>query len=174
MHVCKTLTKICMSLKTGDAAPDFKLFNTQKKEVRLNDFKGKNLVLLFYPFAFSGTCTKELCNMRDNFSAYNNLNAEILGISTDSIFTLIKYKEDQKLNFELLSDFNKEVSKEYGSLYDNFIFETKGVSKRSAFVIDKEGIIKYSEILENASEQPNYEAIQDCLKKISHELHEKH
>jgi glutaredoxin-dependent peroxiredoxin len=156
-----------MSLKTGQLAPDFKLFNTQKKEVNLVDFRGKNVVLLFYPFAFSGTCTKELCNMRDNYSVYDDLNAEILGISTDSVFTQIAYKEDQKLNFELLSDFNKVVSKEYGSLYESFIFGTAGVSKRSAFVIDKEGIIRYIEVLENASEQPSYEGIQECLKKIA-------
>jgi len=163
-----------MSLKTGQLAPNFKLFNTQKKEVSLSDYKGKNVVLLFYPFAFSGTCTAELCSMRDNMSVYSGLNAEILGISTDSVFTQIAYKENQKLNFELLSDFNKQASKEYGSLYENFIFGTKGVSKRSAFVIDKEGIIRHIEVLENASEQPSYEAIQDCLKKISRELHEKH
>ncbi|MGZ3899440.1 MAG: redoxin domain-containing protein, partial [Bacteroidia bacterium] len=150
-----------MSLKTGQLAPNFKLFNTQKKEVSLTDYKGKNVVLLFYPFAFSGTCTKELCNMRDTISVYEGLNAEIFGISTDSVFTQIKYKEDQKLNFELLSDFNKEASKEYGSLYENFIFGTKGVSKRSAFVIDKERIIRYIEVLENAGEQPSYEGIQD-------------
>ncbi|MBA3664768.1 MAG: peroxiredoxin [Bacteroidetes bacterium] len=163
-----------MSLKTGQSAPAFKLFNTQKKEVSLSDYKGKNVVLLFYPFAFSGTCTAELCNMRDSIAVYSGLNAEILGISTDSVFTQIKYKEDQKLNFELLSDFNKVTSKEYGSLYDTFIFGTAGVSKRSAFVIDKEGVIRYAEVLENASEQPSYEGIQECLKKISHELHERH
>lgn len=156
-----------MSLKTGQLAPAFKLINTQKKEVSLSDYKGKNVVLLFYPFAFSGTCTAELCNMRDNYGVYHDLNAEILGISTDSVFTQIKYKEDQKLNFELLSDFNKETSKEYGSLYENFIFGTKGVSKRSAFVIDKEGIIRHIEILENAGEQPSYEAIQNCLKNLA-------
>lgn len=155
-----------MSLKTGQLAPDFKLFNTQKKEVALSDFRGKNVVLLFYPFAFSGTCSKELCNMRDNMNIYSCLNAEILGISTDSVFTQIAYKENQKLNFELLSDFNKEVSRKYGSLYEDFIFGTKGVSKRSAFVIDKEGIIRYIEILENAGEQPSYEGIQDCLRKL--------
>lgn len=155
-----------MRLKTGQLAPNFKLFNTQKKEVSLSDFKGKNVVLLFYPFAFSGTCTAELCNMRDNISVYIGLSAEILGISTDSVFTQIKYKEDQKLNFELLSDFNKEASKDYDSLYESFIFGTKGVSKRSAFVIDKEGVVRHIEILENASEQPNYDAIQNCLKNL--------
>jgi peroxiredoxin len=156
-----------MSIQINKIAPDFKLFNTQKKEVSLSDYKGKNVIVLFYPFAFSGTCTAELCNMRDNFSVYNNLNAEILGISIDSVFVQNKYKEEQKLNFELLSDFNKETSKAYDSLYDNFIFETKGVSKRSAFVIDKEGMIRHIEILENASEQPSYEAIQNCLKRLN-------
>lgn len=156
-----------MSLTTGDKAPAFNLFNTEKKEVSLNDLHGKNIVLLFYPFAFSGTCTAELCNIRDNYSDYNSLNAEVLGISIDSVFTQKRFKEDQKLNFELLSDFNKEASAAYSSLYENFIFGTKGVSKRSAFVIDKEGIIRYAEILENASEQPNYDAIQNCLRSLN-------
>jgi len=155
-----------MSLKVGELAPQFRLYNTDKKEVSLSDLRGKNVVLLFYPFAFSGTCTAELCNMRDSYAVYNNLNAEIMGISIDSVFTQKKYKEEQKLNFELLSDFNKETSAAYNSLYEDFIFGTKGVSKRSAFVIDKEGIIRHIEILENAGEQPNYEAIQNCLKKL--------
>jgi peroxiredoxin len=156
-----------MSLKAGDKAPEFKLFNTQKKETALSDYKGKNVVVLFYPFAFSGTCTAELCNMRDSIAVYNNLNAEIFGVSIDSVFVQNKFKEDQKLNFELLSDFNKQTSKDYGSLYEDFIFGTKGVSMRSAFVIDKEGIIRYAEVLEKASEQPNYEAIQNCLKQLN-------
>jgi peroxiredoxin len=156
-----------MSIKIGQQAPEFKLFNTLKKEVCLSDFKGKNLVLLFYPFAFSSTCTAELCNMRDNYSVYHNLNAEILGISIDSVFAQNRYKEEQNLNFELLSDFNKEASKSYESLYEDFIFNTKGVSKRAAFVIDKEGIIRHIEILENAGNQPSYEAIQNCLKNLN-------
>jgi peroxiredoxin len=142
-----------MSLQVGDRAPDFKLFSTEKKEVCLSDFRGKNVVILFYPFAFSGI--------------YADLNAEILGISIDSVFTQKRYKEEQKLNFELLSDFNKEVSGDYGSLYDNFIFGTKGVSKRSAFVVDREGILRYCEVLENAGEQPSYEKIQECLKNLN-------
>ena len=142
-------------MKTGEKAPDFKLFNTQKKEVSLSDYRGKNVLLLFYPFAFSGTCTTELCSIRDNFSIYNSANAEVFGISCDSVFTQIRFKEEQKLNFELLSDWNKEASRSYGSLYDSFVFGTKGVSKRSAFVIDKEGIIRYAEVLETAGDQPN-------------------
>jgi len=154
-------------MKTGEKAPDFKLFNTQKKEVSLSDYRGKNVLLLFYPFAFSGTCTTELCSIRDNFSIYNSANAEVFGISCDSVFTQIRFKEEQKLNFELLSDWNKEASRSYGSLYDSFVFGTKGVSKRSAFVIDKEGIIRYAEVLETAGDQPNYKAIQDCLASLN-------
>ena len=150
-------------MKTGEKAPDFKLFNTQKKEVSLSDLRGKNVLLLFYPFAFSGTCTTELCSIRDSFSIYNSANAEVFGISCDSVFTQIRFKDEQKLNFELLSDWNKEASRSYGSLYDSFVFGTKGVSKRSAFVIDKEGIIRYAEVLETAGDQPNYKALKDCL-----------
>jgi len=155
-----------MSLKIGDLAPDFKLFNTQKKEVSLSEHRGKNVILLFFPFAFSGTCTAELCHMRDDIATYNDLNAVIFGISNDSVFSMIKYKEAQNLNFELLSDFNKIVSAMYESLYADFIFGTQGVSKRSAFVIDKEGKIQYKEILENASNQPSYENIKNCLSQL--------
>ncbi len=156
-----------MSIQIGDLAPDFKLFNTQKKEVSLSEQKGTNVILLFFPFAFSGTCTAELCKMRDDIAVYNDLNAVIFGISNDSVFSMIKYKEAQNLNFELLSDFNKTVSEAYDSLYADFIFGTKGVSKRSAFVIDKEGKIQYTEVLENAGEQPNYENIKACLEKLN-------
>ena len=152
-----------MGLKIGEVAPEFNLFNTLKKEVSLSEYKGKNVVLLFYPFAFSGTCTKELCYVNGNYEIYNALNAVVFGISTDSVFTQIRYKQEQNLNFELLSDFNKEVSAKYNSLYEEFIYGTKGVTKRSAFIIDKDGIIKYIEILEDAGKQPSYDRIQQCL-----------
>lgn len=155
-----------MSLQLNDQAPDFKLFNTVKQEIRLSDLKGKNVVLLFFPLAFTSTCTAELCHIRDNYARYNGLNAVVFGISVDSLFSLGKFREEQKLNFDLLSDFNKEVSTAYGSLYAEFGFGMKGVSKRSAFVIDKEGKIKYTEILEKAGEQPNYGAITACLEQL--------
>jgi peroxiredoxin len=155
-----------MSIEINQLAPNFKLFNTEKKEISLSDYNGKNVVILFFPLAFTSTCSAELCHIRDNYTIYENLNAVILGISVDSLFTLGKFKEEQKLNFDLLSDFNKETSKAYGSLYEQFGFGMLGVSKRSAFVIDKTGILKYSEILENASEQPNYDAIKNCLNSL--------
>lgn len=156
-----------MSLTLNQAAPAFKLFNTEKKEIALSDYKGKNVVLLFFPLAFTSTCTAELCNIRDNYSIYNDLNAVVFGISVDSAFTLAKFKEEQKLNFDLLSDFNKDASLAYNSLYEDFVLGMKGVSKRSAFVIDKEGILKYAEILEKAAELPNFDAIKSCLEKLN-------
>jgi len=155
-----------MILQVGDNAPDFKLYNSNKQEVSLSDYKGKNVVILFFPLAFTSTCTTELCEIRDNISIYSNLDAEILGISVDSLFTLEKYKAEQNLPFNLLSDFNKETSTAYGALYENFVLGMKGVSKRSAFVVDAEGIIQYAEVLESAGDLPNFEAVQDALKSL--------
>jgi len=125
-----------MAISVGDKAPNFKLYNSDKKEVALEDFKGQNVVLLFFPLAFTGVCTTELCTMRDNIADYQGLNAQILAVSVDSLFTLDKFKAEQNLNFPLLSDFNKEISSAYDSLYADFVLGMKGVSKRSAFVID--------------------------------------
>jgi peroxiredoxin len=155
-----------MSLQKGDKAPNFKLFNSDKQEISLSDYADKNVVILFFPLAFTGVCTAELCEMRDNMGSYTELNAEILAISVDSLFTLEKFKAEQKLPFNLLSDFNKEVSAAYGSLYENFVLGMKGVSKRSAFVVDAEGIIQYAEVLESAGDLPNFTALQDALKSL--------
>jgi len=152
-----------MTIHTGQAAPDFTLFDSEKKQVTLSEQKGKNVLLLFFPLAFTSTCTKELCSVRDNISFYNNADAKVFGISVDSLHTLARYKSDQQLNFSLLSDFNKEVSAMYGSIYEQFGYGMRGVSKRSAFVIDKKGVVRYAEILENAGEVPDFKAIADTL-----------
>jgi glutaredoxin-dependent peroxiredoxin len=156
-----------MAIQVGQKAPDFTLRDTEKNKVTLSEQKGKNVVLLFYPLAFTSTCTKELCMMRDNLATYNNLNAQVYGISVDSLFAQKKFKEEQQLNFPLLSDFNKEASTAYDTIYEQFSNDMKGVSKRSAFVIDKEGVVRYAEVLENASEIPNFEAIEKCLNEIN-------
>ena len=156
-----------MALPENKQAPDFSLFNTEKQEISLKDQRGKNVLLLFFPLAFTGTCTKELCSVRDSLSDYNSMNATVFGISVDSLFSLKKFKEEQNLNFDLLSDFNKEASKAYDCLYPEFINGMKGVSKRSAYIIDKDGIIRYSEVLEKASDLPNFDAIRSKLKSLS-------
>jgi glutaredoxin-dependent peroxiredoxin len=156
-----------MILLPGDKAPSFELFDTEKNKVSLEDYKGRNVLLLFFPLAFTSVCTAELCGVRDNIALYQNTEAAVLGISVDSLYTLGKFREEQHLNFPLLSDFNKTVSTAYGSLYSTFGYGMMGVSKRSAFVIDKDGIIRYAEVLENAREQPDFMAIQSTLQELN-------
>lgn len=155
-----------MKIELGNTAPDFTLYDSEKNKVTLSSLKGENILLLFFPFAFTSTCTAELCSIRDNIAFYNKVHAKVFGISVDSLYTLAKYKAEQNLNFSLLSDFNKNVSSLFDSLYETFSYNMKGVSKRSAFVIDKNGIIRYAEVLENASEQPNFEKINLTLESI--------
>ena len=156
-----------MAFEIGQFAPEFSLFSSDKNKVSLSSFRGKNVLILFFPQAFTGVCTKQLCTIRDDISRYNNANAEVLGISVDSVFTLAKYKEEQQYNFSLLSDFNKEVSALFGTIYADWILEMKGVSKRSAFIVDKAGIIKYAEVMESAGDMPNFEAINHTLEQLN-------
>ncbi|MEN9525370.1 MAG: hypothetical protein RLZZ256_754 [Bacteroidota bacterium] len=155
-----------MALQIGQPAPDFSLFDSNKNKTTLSELRGKNVLLMFFPQAFTGVCTQQVCTARDNMSQYEQANATVLGISVDSVFTLAKFKETENLNFPLLSDFNKEVSTAYGCLYDEWILDMKGVSKRAAFVIDAEGIIQYAEVLESPANLPNFEMIQEVLHKL--------
>ncbi|MDD2791737.1 MAG: redoxin domain-containing protein [Sediminibacterium sp.] len=156
-----------MSIQKGQQAPDFSLFNTEKQKVTLSEQKGKNVVILFFPLAFTGVCTAELCNVRDNIAVYNNSNATVFGVSVDSLFVLDKFRTEQNLNFALLSDFNKEAAAAYGVLYDTFpAFEMQGVSKRAAFVVDKEGVIQYAEICPTPGDLPDFAAIQATLAQL--------
>jgi glutaredoxin-dependent peroxiredoxin len=157
-------------LKPGDIAPDFTLFNDHKQTVTLSEIKDKHTVLVFFPLAFTSVCTVELCALRDGLKEYQHLNAVVLGISVDSLHSLAKYKAEQNLNFDLLSDFNKEVSINYGCLYESFSYGMKGVSKRSVFVIDKSGVIRYVEILENAGELPNFAEVKRILSTLDEQI----
>ena len=156
-----------MKLLPGQSAPEFSLFDTEKKQVSLSQFKGQNVLLLFFPLAFTSVCTAELCSIRDNLKMYEQLNVQPLGISVDSLYSLARYKAEQNLNFPLLSDFNKEVSEAYGSLYETFSYGMHGVSKRSAFLIDQNGVVQYAEVLENAGLQPNFEEIRGKLRELN-------
>lgn len=153
-------------IQTGQKAPDFSLYDSDKQLVTLSEHFGSNVLLLFFPFTFSSVCTMELCSMRDNLKTYDGLGTRTFGISVDSLYSLKKFKEIERLNFSLLSDFNKEVSTLYGCLYENFSYGMRGVSKRSAFLIDRQGIVQYAEVLENAGSQPNFEAIQVKLREL--------
>jgi peroxiredoxin len=153
-----------MALSKGQKAPDFKLFSSELKEISLSDFKGKKLVIHFFPMAFTGVCTTQLCTMRDTFGYYDGLGAEVLAISVDSPFTLAKFREVNNYQFPLLSDFNKEVSKAYGAYYEEFVFNLKGVAKRAAFVLDENHLIVYAQVLESAGDLPDFDAIRESLK----------
>lgn len=155
-----------MALKPGDKAPNFKLYDSDKNEVTLDQFKGKKVVLLFFPLAFTGVCTKEMCTTSEGLDEYQKLDAQVLGISVDSFATLAKFKADNGIQFPLLSDFNREAARAYDCLYDEFVLGMRGVAKRSAFVIDRDGVVRYAEVLENAGDLPNFEAIKKTLSQI--------
>lgn len=152
-----------MTLSIGRQAPEFTLYNSENAPVSLSDYKGKKLIIHFFPLAFTGTCTVQLCTLRDSFGDYEGRDAAILAISVDSPFVLARYKAEQNLQFPLLSDFNKEVSQAFGAYYDEFILGMKGVSKRAAFVLNEDQQIIYAEVLESAGDLPDFNAIQQLI-----------
>lgn len=152
-------------MKTGDKAENFTLQNTAGKPVTLQELAGNDRVLLlFFPVAFSGTCTGELCKVRDNMKVYQSAKANVAAISVDSFFTLREFKRANNLNFTLLSDFNKTVSGKFNCLYRDF-YGMKGVAKRAAFVINSRMEVEYAEVLEDADLLPNFREIQKVLSK---------
>ncbi len=153
-----------MSIQIGQPAPQFTLFSSDLEEVSLTSFTGKKVIIHFFPMAFTGTCATQLCTIRDNFSFYEGLNAQVLGISVDSPFTLAKFKAENNYQFPLLSDFNKETSEAYGAIYTEFVFGLRGVSKRAAFVIDENQHIIYAEVLASAGDLPDFAAIDVLIK----------
>ncbi len=154
-----------MSISKGETVENFTLQNTNGEEVSLKELtSGGKVVLFFFPLAFSSTCTEELCITRDNMKLYNSFNAKVAGISVDSFFTLKEFKKANNLNFTLLSDFNRDVSIQFDVLYEDF-YGMKGVSKRAAFIIDKDLKVVYAEVLEDADNMPDFKAIQQILTK---------
>lgn len=153
-----------MKLSIGDVAPKFTLFDADRQEVSLESLLGQKVLLLFFPAAFTSTCTKELCSVRDELSYYTNLKTKIIAISTDALYALAKYKAEQQFNFILASDYNKEVCGLYGAQYEVFNFGMKGTARRAAFVIDENGKIKYAEVLESAGDIPDFNKIKEALR----------
>jgi peroxiredoxin len=151
-----------MATDVGSKAPDFTLTNQDRQPVTLSEQKGHPVVLAFFPAAFSGVCTKELCTFRDSLASLNKARAQVYGISVDTFFSLKAFQEQQKLNFPLLSDFNKQVIREYGVFNEDMI-GLKGIAKRAVFVIDKDGVIRHREVLEDARNEPNYGKVQEVL-----------
>ncbi len=151
-------------LQTGQTIPAFSMFTSDKEVITNETLKGKKALILFIPAAFTSVCTKEFCAVRDDIARYNDYGATVVGISTDSLFVLAHWKKEQGINFTLAADFNKDVSEAFGVNYETFAFGMKGVAKRSAFVIDENGVILHTEVLENAGDMPDFDHIHAALK----------
>lgn len=154
-----------MTVAVGDRAPDFTLKNANLEDVSLSSMRGRNVVVLFFPLAFTSVCTEELCGVSAGIDDYRGLDAEVLGISVDSPFSLQAWAEKEGITIPLLSDFNKEVSDAYGSQYEDLL-GFRGVAKRSAFVVDKEGVVRFASVSEDAKVVPDFEAIKSCLQSL--------
>lgn len=160
-----------MSIKVGDKAPDFTLVSKTANGpelVTLSEWVGKsNIVLLFVPMAFTGGCTKEFCSVSAEIAEYDALDAKVLGISGDNPFAQEAWAQKEGITLTLLSDYEHKVTAAYGVAYEQFLpainLTMGGVPKRSAFVLDKAGIVRYAEVLEVPSEMPNFEAIKTTL-----------
>ena len=154
-----------MSIDVDSTAPDFTLPNQDREPVTLSALRGRPVVLAFFPAAFSSVCTKELCTFRDTMSNFGKVNAKVLGVSTDTFFALKAWGDQQKLNFPLLSDYNKEVIPKYGALNPDMI-GMKNIAKRAVFVIDRSGTVRYREVLDDARNEPNYDNVKKALASL--------
>jgi peroxiredoxin len=154
-----------MSVDVGSKAPDFTLTNQDRQPVTLSGLRGRPVVLAFFPAAFSSVCTKEMCTFRDSLARLNQADAQVLGISVDTFFTLKAFQDQQHLGFPLLSDFNKQVIREYGVFNEDMI-GLKGIAKRAVFVIDKEGIVRHREVLDDARNEPDYDSVFKILEGL--------
>src|SRR5256885_14540318 len=154
-----------MSVDVGSNAPDFTLTNQDRQPVKLSEQRGKPVVLAFFPAAFSSVCTKELCTFRDSLARLNQAKAQVFGISVDTFFTLKAFHDDQKLTFPLLSDFNKEAIRDYGVFNEDMI-GLKGIAKRAVFVIDKDGLVRHKEVLDDARNEPKYHEVLAAIDQL--------
>jgi len=154
-----------MSVDVGSKAPDFTLTNEERQPVTLSQQRGRPVVLAFFPAAFSSVCTKELCTFQDALAQLNDVNAAVYGISVDTFFTLKAFHDQQKLSFPLLSDFNKQVIRDYGVFNEDMI-GLKGIAKRAVFVLDKDGVVRYREVLDDARNEPDYGKVHQTLASL--------
>ena len=156
-----------MAAEVGQQAPEFELLDTGKEARKLSDYKGKNVVLAFYPGAFTGVCTTEMCTFRDRFDSFNSMNAQVLGISVDVFFSQKAFSDANNLNFPLLSDYKREAVNAYGVALPNFAgMDGYTASERAVFVIDKEGVIRYKWVGENPGKEPDYDEVQKQVDQL--------
>ena len=159
-----------MGITVGDQAPDFTLKSKSgddMNDISLSDYRdSKNVVILFFPLAYTGVCTDEMCSVSGGLADYDALDAQVLGISVDSPFAQEAWAKENDITIPLLSDFNKEVSAAYGSQFEDLI-GFKGVAKRSAFVVDKSGVVRFASVSDDPTELPDFDAIKACLQALS-------
>jgi peroxiredoxin len=154
-----------MSVDVGTKAPDFTLMNQDRQPVTLSQQRGRPVVLAFFPAAFSSVCTKELCTFQDALARLNQVHATVYGISVDTFFTLKAFQDQQKLTFPLLSDFNKQVIRDYGVFNEDMV-GLKGIAKRAVFVLDKDGVVRHREVLDDARNEPDYGKVHQTLASL--------
>jgi peroxiredoxin len=154
-----------MAAETGSIAPDFTLPNQDREPVTLSKQRGRPIVLAFFPAAFSSVCQKELCTFRDALSQLNKVKAQVYGISVDTFFALKAFADQQHLTFPLLSDFNKQVIRDYGVFNEDMI-GLKGIAKRAVFVLDKDGVVRHREVLDDARNEPDYEKAYEAVSAL--------
>ncbi len=156
-----------MAVEIGKKAPNFKLYDTDRKERSLSEFSGKKVVLAFYPGAFTGVCTKEMCSFRDSMSKFNNVNAQVIGVSVDPPFSNKAFADQNKLNFPVLSDYNRQAVKAYDAYHENFLgLGGYTAAKRAVFVIDKDGVVRYRWVSDNPGVEPNYDEVLKAVESL--------
>ena len=151
-----------MPVIVGAMAPDFTLTNQDREAVTLSGLRGRPVVLAFFPAAFSSVCTKELCTLRDSLGRLKAAGAQVFGISVDTFFTLKAFHTNQKLTFPLLSDFNKQAIRDYGVFNEDMI-GLKGIAKRAVFVVDRDGVVRHRQVLDDARNEPDYDKVFSAL-----------
>jgi peroxiredoxin len=154
-----------MAAEVGTRAPDFTLMNHDRQPVTLSAERGHPVVLAFFPAAFSSVCQKELCTFRDSMATLNQAKAKVFGVSVDTFFTLKAFHDQQHFTFPLLSDFNKQVIRDYGVFNEDMI-GLKGIAKRAVFVLDKDGVVRHREVLDDARNEPNYDKVFGVLASL--------
>jgi glutaredoxin-dependent peroxiredoxin len=155
-----------MPVQAGQQAPDAVLVSGDRKQVKISDFRGKPTVLAFFPAAFTGVCTKEMCHFRDDLSRFSTIGAQVIGISADTPFVQAEFARQNNLTFPLLSDFNRQAMKAYGVYDGNFLGLLDGIPKRSVFVLDKNGTVVYAWVSDTPSVEPPYADVEAAVRKL--------
>lgn len=157
-----------MAVEVGQAAPDFTLYDTDRKQRSLSEFKGKKVVLAFFPGAFTGVCTTEMCTLRDQIDEFNAMNAQVIGITVDGPFAQKAWIDQNNVTYPFLSDFGREVINQYGVAFQNLAgVEGYVVANRAVLVLDQDGVVRYKWVAPNPGTEPNYDEIKAAVASLN-------